>query len=320
MTLMDFCAIALSDCGLVVPAGLIGNTDETALRTVAAAQLAGKSLQKAPPNGWVANVREFDFRTAALPNQTGTITDNGDGTSTITGLASVAGVAPLTWQVFGTGVPRNAQVQSVTGGTIVVNRPSTVTGPGEWIIAQSDYAVPADFHRPLDATLWDRSRFWSLRGPQSPQQWQLFKSSVVGRASIQRRFRFRWVAGARVFSIDPVPTDNGAELVYEYISNGWCQSTAGSVQTQWMADSDTTLLDEDLMMLAVRWRVKRGLGFAYQEELGEYEYELRKAISVDGGAAILDLAPSERLTLLGPWNIPETGFGVGSVGVGVVGQ
>ena len=44
-------------------------------------------------------------------------------------------------------------------------------------------------------------------------------------------------------------------------------------------------------------------------ELDEYERAVAKAMAHDGGAAILDLAPSDRLTLIGPWNLPETNFG-----------
>ena len=148
-----------------------------------------------------------------------------------------------------------------------------------------------------------------MRGPQSPQQWQLYKSSVIGRASIQRRFRFRRINGNVVFSIDPVPTDNLTPLVFEYVSNAWCQSSGGTPQSLWEADTDTGILDEDLLMLGTRWRVYARLGFDYQSELDEYETEVSKAMAVDGGAAILDLAPADRLTLIGPWNLPETNFG-----------
>lgn len=308
-TLLDICTLALQDCGLTVPAGIIGNSDETAIRVLAAAQLAGKSLFKAAPGGWVASIREYDFQTAAVAQQSGTIANNGDGTSTISGLSGISAVAANTWYAFGTGLPNNAIVTAVTSSTVTVNKAATTTGTGEYVFGQSDYALPSDFHRVIDDTLWDRSRFWNMRGPMDPQQWQLYKSSVIGRASIQRRFRFRYVGGAKVFSVDPVPTDNGSFLVFEYVSKSWCQSSGGTAQTQWLADTDTPILDEDLMILGVRWRVKRGLGFAYQEEMNEYEVELRKMMSVDGGAAILNMTPSNHLTLIGPYNVPETNFG-----------
>lgn len=53
----------------------------------------------------------------------------------------------------------------------------------------------------------------------------------------------------------------------------------------------------------------RRLGMSYADELDEYERAVAKALAHDGGAAILDLAPPDRRTLLGPWNLPESSFG-----------
>ena len=179
-----------------------------------------------------------------------------------------------------------------------------------------------------------RSRFWAMRGPQSPQQWQLFKSSVIGTASIQRRFRFRasnvifgaaGVPGTSVLSIDPVPFDDGAALVFEYVSNGWCSSADGTLlQSSWQADTDVGVLDEYLLGLSVQYRFLRRLGLAYNEELDEYERETDKAVAHDGGAAILNLAPTFGSFLIGPNQIPETGYGGGDnnafmIGVSAIG-
>jgi hypothetical protein len=315
-TLLDLCTLALNDIGLVAPMQIVSNTDETAVRVLAAAQMAGKSLFKAPQGGWVASIKEYDFATAAVAQQAGTITIVG-GFAVISGLANIGAITPGAWYAFGTGVPGNAIVTAVTSTTVTLNKPPTALGAGFFAFGQSDYPLPSDFHRPIDDTLWDRSRFWSMRGPLSPQQWQLFKSSVIGKASIQRRFRFRTVNGAQVFSIDPVPTDNGSALVFEYVSKSWCQSAGGTPQTLWLMDSDVPTLDEDLLLLGIRWRVKRGLGFTYNDERDEYETELRKAMARDGGAPVLSLTPSNGLALLGPWNVPETGFGdVGAFGSG----
>lgn len=311
MSLLDICTLALQDLAIAVPTAFVGNSDETATRTLAAAQLAGKSLYKRPESGWVASIKEYDFVTAAVTVQSGTIANSGPGgAAVISGLTGISAVSPLTWYAFGTGVPNNSIVTGTTSSTVTLNMAATQTGAGKFNFGQSDYALPSDFDHSLDNTFWDRSRFWSMRGPQSPQQWQLYKSSVIGRASIQRRFRFRREGGNTVLSIDPVPTDNNSALVFEYVSNAWCESIAGTPQIQWLADTDIGILDEYLLMLGTRWRVMRRLGLAYQEELSEYESEVSKAVSRDGGAAILDLVGgNNNLTLIGPANFPETGYG-----------
>ena len=320
MSLLSICQGVASDLALAVPAAIVGNPDETAMRLLAAAQFAGEDLARAQDGGWVSMITEFDFYTSATAsNISGTITNVG-GFGQISGLTlgtTVNPVAANTWYAFGTGVPGNAIVTAVTindpNSIVTINQAASQTGTGQFTFGQSDYSLPADFERPIDNTMWDRSRFWSMRGPQSPQQWQLYKSSVIGRASIQRRFRFREIGGKQVFSIDPVPTDNGSALVFEYVSSGWCKSVTGTRQTQWEADTDLGVLDEYLIALGVRWRTLRRLGFDYSDERDEYDRKVAKAKSADGGAAILDLTPNNQLTLIGPWNLPETGFGQGLV-------
>jgi|SRR5581483_9525653 len=316
MSLLSICQQVANDLALSAPTSIVGNSDETATRLLAQAQAAGESLARKPANGWVAMIAEYDFQTAATASNIAGSIANVGGFGVISGLTLGSPVNPVaanTWYAFGTGVPGNAIVTAVTladpNSQVTINQAPTATGTGTFTFGQSDYSLPSDFQRPIDNTLWDRSRFWSLRGPLSPQQWQLYKSSVIGRASIQRRFRFREIAGVLKFSIDPVPTDNGSAFVLEYVSNAWCKSSGGTKQTSWQADTDLGILDEYLITLGIRWRMLRRLGFSYAEERDEYDREVQKAMAKDGGAAILDLTPPDHLSLIGPWNIPETGFG-----------
>lgn len=312
MTLLSICQDVADDIGLAEPTSIIGNTDVTARRLLRQAQRAGESVARRPQGGWVSMIREYDFVTVSIGPLTGSLANTGaGGVGQITGLSSTTGLAPGTFYVSGTGLKNNTIIASVDNSSqVTLNQPAATIGNGiAFSFGQSDYALPSDFERPIDNTFWDRSRFWSMRGPQSPQQWQLYKSSVIGKASIQRRYRFRNIEGNNVLSIDPTPFDNGSALVFEYVSNGWCKSNAGTYQTTWEADTDVGVVDEYLLTLETRWRMMRRLGISYSEEFDEAERQLNKAMATDGGAAILDLAPRDRLTLIGPWNLPETNFG-----------
>jgi hypothetical protein len=322
MSLLTICQIVASQIPIAAPSAIVGNTDETAMLLLALAQDAGEALSRKPDLGWVNQVREFDFTTSSVAQQSGTIANSGPGgVAVISGLTIASGanrpanpVASTGWYAFGTGVANNSLITAVTSAdpnsSVTLSLPATQTGAGQFLLGQSDYALPSDFKSPVDNTFWDRSRFWSMRGPLSPQQWQLYKSSVIGRASIQRRFRFRRSStGGQILSIDPVPTDNGSQLVFEYVSTGWCESQAGAFQSSWEADTDMGVIDEYLIRLGLKYRVLRRKGMSYAEELDEYEREVSKAMSKDGGAAILTLTPNDNLTLIGPWNLPETNFG-----------
>lgn len=309
MSLLSICTNVAGDLALPVPASIINNQDETATRLLAAAQLAGQSLARKPQGGWISMMREFDFVTAAVAPQSGSIANSGPGgVAVISGLASTTGITAPYWYGFGTGVPANAIVSTVTVSTVTLNQPATKLGAGTFQFGQSDYALPSDYQRPIDNTMWDRSRYWAMRGPQSPQQWQKYKSSVIGQASVQRRFRFRQEGGTLRFSVDPVPTDNGSALVFEYVSNAWCQSATGTAQTSWLADTDVGVVDEYLLTLGLRWRMLRRFGLSYNEELSEYESEVGKAMAHDGGAAILSIVPQSYSFLLSPANIQEGSF------------
>lgn len=342
LNLLTLCQAACAQAPVAVPQAIIGSSDQTAQLLLALANLAGTELARRPPGGWVDMIREYDFHTNALNAQNGTIANTGNS-AVISGLSGIQLVTPNLWIASGTGIPNNAVIRSVTPpitltapnpNTITLSVQSSVTGAGSFAFGQSMYPLPSDFQRPIDNTFWDRSRFWSMRGPQSPQQWQLYKSSVIGRASIQRRFRFLSIytpqgigiggagAGTGLFggnlasfqkyiSIDPVPFDNGSQLVFEYVSNGWCMSPSGVPQSAWESDEDVMISPqlEYLLQLSLNWRLLRRLGLSYSEELNEYEAQVDKAMAHDGGSAILDLTPNNQLSLIGPWNLPETGFG-----------
>jgi hypothetical protein len=293
----------------------------------------------------------------------------------------------------------------------------------------SDFSLPADFRSMVNDTLWDRSRRWQMRGAMTPQQWQLYKSSIIGRATIERRWRIRVSSGSpagapATFDIDPpvssritspllnedgspilnengqpilVETNTGGGVfVYEYVSKNWVTSTTASqlagatpdtrgsgyvvgdiivpdhgatpivqspflvvtgiedattgsigdlevtqpgqytatpgnpvgqfsttgsgagatfnltycslTQDDWTADTDTSLLDEDLIELGVIWRLARRIGLAYDEERSEYLNQVGQAVARDGGTQTLHLAPVDRLTLVGPYNVQEGSF------------
>lgn len=312
MTLLSCIQSACATAPVAVPTSVVGNSDETSTLLLSLANDAAEEIARRPPGGWVSMIREYDFMTAAVAPQAGTVA-NVNGVGVISGLTGISAVQSANWYAFGTSLPNNSIVAAVTSSTITINQPAVQVGAGTYEFGQSDYPLPADFERPVDNTFWDRSRFWAMRGPQSPQQWQLYKSSVIGRASIQRRYRFRSIVnnGTRgmFLSIDPTPLDNGSQLVFEYVSNAWCQSATGTPQSSWQADTDVGTVDEYLIRLSLKWRLLRRLGMAYSEELDEFERQIDKAMAQDGGGAILDMTPTMNLSLLGPWNIPETNFG-----------
>lgn len=183
---------------------------------------------------------------------------------------------------------------------------TTVSGQGE-------YDLPSDFDRLIVDTEWDRSGTQPLIGPFGPSSWQSFKSGVGAAASVGRRFRIyrsQTSTGRKIY-IDPVPADDGATLAFEYVSNCWCLNANGvTLQTEWATDTDTPLLNEDLLALGTIVRFRRSKGLAFASEADEYASLLASLKGSDKPAKRLDMGGGgEDFRLLDTCNIPDTGYG-----------
>lgn len=149
----------------------------------------------------------------------------------------------------------------------------------------------------VDDTIWNRTIRRPVFGPLSQQAWQYRKGwFTVGPYS-----QYRIVDGDIKFS--PVPSA-GEECYFEYVSNYWTTSNAQA----FTSDSDTSLLDEELLKLGLIWRWRAAKGFDYNEAKIEYSDRVDQAIARDTPKQTLNLAPKVYdLPLL---SVPESGFGV----------
>ena len=157
-----------------------------------------------------------------------------------------------------------------------------------------------DYVRLVENTFWDRSNDRRVHGV-TPQEWQLIKSDVTAASEFNRKIILR---GGSLF-FEPVPSDS-AQIAFEYVSNKWCESSIGTAQTGWLADTDTFKLDEHLLFLGVRFRYLRSVGAPYNEEQKEYLDEVIVAASTDKvptrtyiGKPMVEEHP----------NIPDSGYG-----------
>jgi len=173
----------------------------------------------------------------------------------------------------------------------------------------AEYALPSDFGRFIGDTAWDRDAFEEMRGPLTPQQWQIAKSGIVQTVSIDKQWRVKRAAAsvANRFVIDPTPDDTN-DLVFEYVSNSWATAANGStLRTDWVADDDIPIIDPDLIELDMTWRMLERLGQDATTARIEADREIDRAWARDGGAPVLSLTiPPFRAP---PFNLPSTGWG-----------
>lgn len=155
------------------------------------------------------------------------------------------------------------------------------------VASTASYALPSGFDRILTETVFNRTRRRRMLGDLTPQQWQETQASLV--TMVNPAFRIR----GSLFLISPTPT--AAETIaYEYVTKNWCQSALSVGQSAWAADTDTGLLDEELMTLGIKWRWGRAKGLDYAEDMNTYEIEVGNAILRDGARTRIDTSNHER--------------------------
>jgi hypothetical protein len=172
---------------------------------------------------------------------------------------------------------------------------------------QASYDLPSDFARLVTDTAWQASNNWNMRGNMTPAQWQFEQNALIARPSIQKGFRVKVSSGTKKFYLTPTPTAVEG-IVFEYVSKNWCQSSGGTGQSAWAADTDVLLLDEDLFVLATRWLFKQsnGLPFAVDYEL--WMSQVRAASAQELALPMVNLA---RGGVTGRWPpVPEGSWGV----------
>jgi len=141
-------------------------------------------------------------------------------------------------------------------------------------------AIPTDFDRFVDESFYNRTQKRPVHGPISPQDWQLIQATVSTAAFESFRVRGN--------SILITPTPNGTDTyAYEYISRNWCESAGGTDQSSWALDTDTGILDEELMTQGIEWRFLKAKGFDYAEAFRTYEISVADKFTKDGGRARL---------------------------------
>ncbi len=123
--------------------------------------------------------------------------------------------------------------------------------------------IPSDFDRFVPETFWNRSTDELISGPVTAVRWQGLKSGATQ--------NYRPVYVYRGGSIHVLPAlTAGQSLAFEYVSNEWAQSSGGTAQTRFQADTDTSLIDEELITLGVLYEWLRSEGQPFDVALADY--------------------------------------------------
>lgn len=165
-------------------------------------------------------------------------------------------------------------------------------------------AIPVDFGRYIDGSMWNRTTVRPVYGPLSAEQWQREKAGPTF-TSVYLGMRFR----GNDLLLTPNPTA-GQTVYFEYLSLYAVYASGGTTPTKaaFTLDNDTTFFPETLVERGLRWRFLRAKGLDYQQEYQSWVELLQRVAARDGGMPTLNAANNYPVPRMAPF-VPEVGFG-----------
>lgn len=296
-TMLQLVQRATGEMGLNVPSAVAGNATQDVVQQLALLNAVGNELAR--EHQWQALSKSHLF-TVAFATITG---DTVVSTSNLTNASSISGI-DTTYQVSGIGINQATFVASAPSGTTIpLSQPATSTNTGAtYTLTKVKYSMPSDYDRQIDNTHWDKSKHWTMLGPETAQQWEWLISGYI---STGPRVRYRIFGN--YFQIWPA-LGTAETLGFEYLSNAWAADSTGTAKTTFTVDTDTCIYPDVLMVLGLKnkyFQVK-GLGPIYQED---YDKQLSIAKANDAGSATLSFAPQPGNVLIGWDNLPDSQYG-----------
>jgi|TARA_R110000824_G_scaffold129910_1_gene291509 hypothetical protein len=164
-------------------------------------------------------------------------------------------------------------------------------------------SIASDFGRFSNNTMWNRTTDRTYYGPITGSEWQRILAVVSG--GITNYFRIR----GGLLLMHPTPTA-GQSVKFEYISKNWVDTSGGSTANadKFSGDSQTTVLEEELVVLGVVWRFLKIKGLPFQQQFMEYQARVEEYSGHDGAKPILRMGgPSRAILAL---NEPEGNYGL----------
>lgn len=132
----------------------------------------------------------------------------------------------------------------------------------------------SDFGWIKNDTLWDRDIDRPLN-VVSDTEWAHMKANGITGPYTNVRIRGGYLIA------NPTPTA-GHTWAFEWVSKNWCESSGGTGQSAFAADTDVGRLDEEILTLGTIWRYLKSQGLEYGEEFRTYEIAVNDAMARDG--------------------------------------
>lgn len=148
-----------------------------------------------------------------------------------------------------------------------------------------------DFGYIVEGSMWNRTTQLPILGNVNSRMWETLQAFPVTGPYQQYR-----IYGNTLY-FDPAGANATDTIAFAYISKFWCESSGGTGQKAWAADTDVPILDDELIELGLEWRWYKAKGLDYAESFNEYEREVINVIGRNDGKTdiSLDGSPQHRV-------------------------
>ena len=124
--------------------------------------------------------------------------------------------------------------------------------------------------------------------------------------------RYFWIkgnsGGDKEFHLYPTP-DGVFTVAHEYEHKFAVEDSGGTLKEEFTADTDTFIIDEDLLLTSLKWRFYHSKGLPYAEHKDDFFRDLQIAKGNDGGAQTLEFGADKPPQWPLAVNVPESGYG-----------
>jgi hypothetical protein len=297
-TMLELVQQVTAELNLAVPTYVAGNTSQDVQQILALMNRAGYDLVK--EHDWQALELEYRFYTTAITTTCNTT----NGSYLLDNIPSTTGL-DNTYSIVGTSIPQDTYVDEVlTSTSLNTSQLASATSVGGSVtFSKTIYDLPPDYETITDNTHWDKTKHWQMLGPVDAQQWQWLKSGYISTGP-----RVRWRILGNKFEIWP-PYNTQEYLGFEYRSKGWVRSAADAVKNSFTVDTDTSVLDDAIIVLLTKLKYFQIKSFDTTALNQDYQRYLSIAKANDKGSPNLSFAPYPTKVLIGWANIPDTGYG-----------
>lgn len=308
LTILQCVQAACQELGLTAPPALYTATD---LQTIQLGALINRDLAELRTmHQWTDLKKSYVITVGPAIVTTGTYSSGG---TTITAIPTTAAITPATsFMLSGSYLNQASRVVSVDSATqVTIDIPATgAATAGAITFVKDTFSEPTDFDRFIDDTWWDLTNHWILMGPDSSQRQQQQVAGIVASGPRRHFIQTGRASGSNYRLWPPISSlESNFSIEFQYISKYAVQAAGGTYKERFTVDTDLPTLEDNMMILGVKWRFFQIKQLDYAPLQAEYIDYVNRRIVQDGGATTLRLdRGSDGDFFISPANVQDGNF------------